>query len=117
MVLVALMGAAFVASVAEGLAEGMRGTGRHVLFWSQVLVYTALILGWVHLDAAERSNARPRWLTIGVIAIAIVFVPVYLLRSRPKGARARALGGFFLAGLGFCLAAFAGGFLGELIRG
>ncbi len=59
-VLVALMGAAFVSGVAGSWVEEMRGSARGVFFWSELVVYAALILGWVHLDSIQRGYARAR---------------------------------------------------------
>lgn len=117
MLVLALMVSAFVGGAGEGWIEEMRGSARTVLLLSEVLVYTVLILAWIHIDSIERGYARSRLLNVGIIALALVFVPVYLIRSRPRGTRAKALRGFLLGSGGFVLAAFCGGLLGELVRG
>ena len=115
-IVLALMGVAFMEGVLGAWTEGARGTTRTLLFWSQILIDTALIFAWVHADSIERHYVRSPLLNIGVIGLAVVFVPVYLVKSRPRGARAKALGGLLLAGLAFLFLAFCGGLLGELAR-
>ena len=63
-----------------------------------VLVLTYV---WYYFDAAERAYQRTAPLGAAIILVSIVAVPYYLLRSRPKGMRAKAL----LRLLGFGLAA------------
>jgi hypothetical protein len=46
---------------------------------------------WYRLDSEGRRFHRSRWMNTGVVAVTIVGLPVYLLRSRPRGQRARAL--------------------------
>jgi len=76
-----------------------------------------LIFGWVYVDSTQRGYSRPRWLDLGVLALALIFVPVYLVKSRPRGQRARALGRFLLAAGGFVLSALVGGLISALVRG
>jgi hypothetical protein len=116
-ILLAIFGAAFVTGLAQPWIEEFRGNVVALFFWCEVLVYSMLIFGWVHVDSTGRGYSRPRWLDLGVIALALIFVPVYLVKSRPRGKRARALGGFLLAAGGFVLAAFVGGLISALVRG
>ena len=61
---------------------------------------------WLRLDAAELDIRRPTWLSIGIVALAAVFVPYYLYKTRPEGRRLPAIAGF--AGLVFaCMIASA----------
>jgi hypothetical protein len=116
-ILLALFGAAFVAGLAEPWVEQFRGNAVALLFWCEVLVYSMLIFGWVYVDSTQRGYSRPRWLDLGVLALALIFVPVYLVKSRPRGQRARALGRFLLAAGGFVLSALVGGLISALVRG
>lgn len=65
---------------------------------------------WYHVDAAEREFRRTMALGAGVILLAVVAIPYYLLRSRPSGQKARALFRFLaflgvLVGVGAAAAA------------
>jgi len=55
---------------------------------------TTLIFGWYWYDSEYRSYQRTTLLNIAVIAIAILAIPYYLLRSRPVGERLAAMGRF-----------------------
>jgi hypothetical protein len=71
--------------------------------WLQVgstFVFSALTFAWFWLDSEFRSYKRSPFLSISVVALGFIAVPYYLIRSRPKGERGRAIGKF----LGFCLA-------------
>jgi len=116
-ILLALFGAAFVAGLAQPWVEGFRGNAVALFFWCEVLVYSMLIFGWVYVDSSGHGYTRPRWLDLGVIALALIFVPVYLVKSRPPGRRARALGRFLLAAGAFVLSAFVGSLISALVQG
>jgi hypothetical protein len=45
-------------------------------------IMALLIFLWYRLDAAEVGYRRSAWLDIGVVGIAIVALPYYLVRSR-----------------------------------
>lgn len=67
-------------------------------FW--LILSVAVPYVWFYLDAAERSFARtPRWST-GIILMAPVTVPLYLLKSRGPGQRLKAIAKAFGV---FCL--------------
>lgn len=44
--------------------------------------FSVLLFLWYRIDSEQRSYKRSRWLNIGIIAIAIVALPYYLIRSR-----------------------------------
>jgi len=46
---------------------------------------------WYRLDSEGRRFHRSRWMSTGVVAMTVIGMPIYLLRSRPRGQRARAL--------------------------
>jgi hypothetical protein len=56
-----------------------------------------LLLGfrWLHIDSRQLDIRRPLWLNIGIILLAAVFVPYYLYKTRPEGARLTAILMFF----------------------
>jgi hypothetical protein len=64
-----------------------------------ILPFSLLLFLWVYHDSAERGYRRPRWLSVCVVAFGYIFIPIYLIKSRPKGARLAALGGFLLVAL------------------
>ncbi|WP_440225611.1 hypothetical protein ACQQ2N_10215 [Dokdonella sp. MW10] len=57
---------------------------------------TLMLLGfrWLHLDSAQLEIRRPIWLNVGIILLAIVFVPYYLYKTRQPGARQAPILGF-----------------------
>lgn len=59
-----------------------------------------LIFAWYHADARQRGYRRPMWLNVGVIALAIVAMPYYFLRTRgfARGLLASVLGLLVVAG-------------------
>jgi hypothetical protein len=74
-----------------------------------------LLLGfrWLHIDSRQLDIRRPLWLNIGIVLLAAVFVPYYLYKTRPEGARLSAILMFFglvmaiafASGIGAALAA------------
>ncbi len=79
-----------------------------IVLWGSIIIVSALIFAWVHFDAQERHYQKSKWLNMGVLAFSIVFVPVYLFRSRPRGQKLAALAGFLLALLGYVGCGYAG---------
>jgi hypothetical protein len=54
---------------------------------------------WYRLDSEARLFLPSRWMSTGVVTLTPVVLPIYLLRTRPRGQRARALlryAGFFV---------------------
>lgn len=86
-------------SVVEGIVTGTLGDGSEgagIAGWVLTFMELALILAWVHVDSADRSFQRTPLFNIGIAALAVVFVPVYLYRSRPPGQRRRAMMGLLV---------------------
>ena len=79
-----------------------------IVLWVSIISVSVLIFGWVHVDARERQYPKSKWLNVGVLAFSIIFVPIYLFRSRPKGDKLRALAGYALALLGYVGFGYAG---------
>lgn len=92
----------FAFTAIAGLADAHQAlTGVESPAWSLVstLVFSFLCFYWYRLDSLARGYRPSAWLNVGVVMLAVVAVPYYLVRSRPAGARARALlrfGGFAL---------------------
>lgn len=58
---------------------------------------------WYRLDSEARLFHRSRWLSSAVVALAPLGIPLYLLRSRPRGSRLASLArmsGFLLLMMG-----------------
>jgi hypothetical protein len=63
------------------------------------LIFSFLCFSWYRLDSEHRQYRRTFLLNIGVIALAPVAIPCYVVRSRPAGQKGRGLlrlGGFVL---------------------
>ena len=101
----------FVFGACDVLLEDAPPRWKQIFSWASIAVVAALVFTWVHIDARERQFKKSKWLNVGVLGLSIVFVPVYLLRSRPTGKKGRALLGFGLA----LLAYFGFGYAGSLL--
>jgi apolipoprotein N-acyltransferase len=71
------------------------------------LIFSFLCFCWYRLDSEQRQYRRTVLLNVGVIALAAVAIPYYVVRSRPPGQKGRALlrfGGFvlLLIAVSFC---------------
>lgn len=55
------------------------------------IAFSFLCFYWYRLDSDSRHYRRSKPLNIGIILLATVALPYYLVRSRPPGQRARAL--------------------------
>jgi amino acid transporter len=92
---------------AHDMALHVQSNGWAVL---STLIFSYLSFYWYRLDSEARLYRRSRWLSVGVVMLAIVAVPYYLVRSRPAGQKRRAL----LRLAGFCVLLGAAGALGGL---
>ena len=56
-----------------------------------------MLLGfrWLHLDSTQLDIRRPLWLNIGIVLLAIFFVPYYLYKTRRPGLRLVPIALFF----------------------
>lgn len=68
----------------------------HMRMPSWWAILTALLLNflpfyWYRLDSEARLFRRSRWMNSAVVALSPLAIPLYLLRSRPKGSRLEAL--------------------------
>ncbi len=96
----------------------LRGTAEPAwLALATSLVFSALIFAWYLADTQQRGYTRTALLNIAIILVSVVAVPYYLLRSRPRGQRLKAitrmLGVFVL----LLLAMLAGGLVVSLVAG
>jgi len=112
LILIASLGAVLAFLEARGIAEpGVLQAGSTVAF-------SVLTFWWFWLDSEAHAYKRSPFLSLGIVALGLIAVPYYLLRSRPKGARLSALGkllGFILLLVGALIVGSMCGFwLGTL---
>lgn len=77
-----------------GLIEPVEPTAPPAPAWWMLLsgfLMSFLPYYWYRLDSEGRRFFPSRSMTTGVVTIAFIGLPVYLLRSRPRGRRAIAL--------------------------
>jgi hypothetical protein len=55
------------------------------------LAFSFLCFAWYRQDSDLRHYKRSRWLNSGMVVLTVVAMPYYLLRSRPRGQKLRAL--------------------------
>ncbi|QOL48459.1 hypothetical protein [Massilia litorea] len=86
----------------SGLLEPLEPTSAMPpAWWVLVSAFLSSFLPfyWYRLDSEARLFLPSRWMSTGVVTLTPVVLPIYLLRTRPRGERARALLrclGFFL---------------------
>jgi hypothetical protein len=108
-ILALLVAVTLVAGVvdAHDIALHVQSNGWAVL---STLMFSYLSFYWYRLDREAHLYRGSRWLSIGIVMLAIVAVPYYLVRSRPAGRKRRAL----LRLAGFCVLLGAAAVLGGL---
>jgi hypothetical protein len=74
------------------------------------LIGSLLVFWWYLTDGTARSYRRSPLLNVAVIAVAVIAVPYYLVRSREKGQRLKALAKF----CGFALLLLVSAMVGSL---
>lgn len=55
------------------------------------LVSSFVLFNWYYSDSNARDYLRSRWLNVAVILLGWLAIPYYLVRSRPRGKKLRAL--------------------------
>ena len=96
--LIAMVGVAFVLGVVDTWLFGPPGPLQGGRLLAAVVGNAALLLigfHWLHLDAEQLVIRRPAWLNIGIILVAVAFVPYYFFKTRADGKRGIAIAGFF----------------------
>lgn len=105
-----------LAAVLAGLLDAWLGTdaGDWLLLNTLLsLVCAILVFTWYYLDSDVRGYRRTPLLNISIVAVGIVAIPYYLLRSRGAHRGLRACGLFLLALLAWFVLAAAGQGIGE----
>ena len=100
--------ASFIASACDVWYAKAQGASQTIVIWLPVIVISVLMFAWVHVDSSERQYSRSLLLNVGIIGLAVVFIPIYLLKSRPRGSKAKALGAFLALFLGYIAISYAG---------
>ena len=80
-----------------------------------MLMFSLIIFTWYYHDSNQRSYQRSALLNIGVVTLAIVAIPYYLIRTRERGQKSKAilhLAGFFVL---IILSSVVGAIIGSLI--
>lgn len=77
----------------SGVIEPVASNTPPPVWWTLLSAFLMSFLPyyWYRLDSEGRRFHRSRWMSTGVVAMTIIGMPIYLLRSRPRGQRARAL--------------------------
>ena len=118
--LVALFVMSFVTAACQIWYAGPHSLSQTIAFWVPTIISVGLIFSWVHTDSIEQEYVRSALLNIGIVALAIIFVPVYLFKSRPTGAKAKAkakaIGGFSIILIGNIAASFMGALFAQYVR-
>jgi hypothetical protein len=99
----------FILAVLDGgLSGALANAPRNVQmyqFFASTIAVVSLSFWWVHNDSVARGVRRSPLLNVGIVALAVVFVPVYLFRSREPGARLKAILTFFGLFVGYVVVA------------
>ena len=101
-----------------GLSDPVFNAAGDDLAWFKMalsLFCAILVFTWYFLDTGEHAYRRTPLLNVMVVAVGIVAIPYYLLRSRGTQRGLRAIGLFLLALLAWFILAAAGLGIGEII--
>lgn len=110
-ILLAIFTAALLQGAAAVAFENPQGVTKDILFWVPLVANAFLFFTWAQLDAAERNYRLSSTLKVGIVGLAVIFIPVYLVKSRSQGERLKAIGKFLLAAAVFFICATLGGAL------
>jgi hypothetical protein len=58
---------------------------------SSIVLFVLFMLTWYHYDSVSNGYKRTKWMNAGVLFMAVVAIPFYLVRSRAKGKKIKAL--------------------------
>jgi hypothetical protein len=85
------------------------------LGWSiaLALTFSFLCFAWYRQDSDARNYTRTRWLNTSMVILSVVAMPYYLVRSRERGQKLRAI----LRCAGFALLLVLATALGMLLSG
>ncbi len=118
--LIAMVGVAFLLGAVDTWLFGPPGPLEGGRLMAAVVGNAALLLigfHWLHLDALQLDIRRPAWLNIGIVLVAVGFVPYYFYKTRPAGRRGIAIAGFFAMVVAVSLAMSFGAALLAIVSG
>jgi len=100
-VLLAMLAFMFISGLTITMEAGPGSSSQPALLWGLFSTFLSSFLPyyWYRLDSEARLFFPSRWMSTGIVGMTPVALPIYLLRTRPRGRRLRALLGL----LGFCL--------------
>ncbi len=102
------------AALTSGVGEYFRAHHVREPVWWQVITAVlggVILFAWYYSDSESRGYPRSRWLNVGIVAFWPVAVPYYVIRSRPKGQKGKAL----LDCLGFFIWVLAASLIGRAV--
>jgi hypothetical protein len=106
----------FLSGASEVWFTGAHSPVPEFALFLPIIISLGLILTWVHIDSKEHNYVRPAIINMGIVALALVFIPIYLFKSRPTGARAKALGGFVIILIGYFAVATIGATFAQYVK-
>jgi hypothetical protein len=103
-----VFGMAVLTGFLDGLHLRVEGGTKFLVEFGPSIAALVFIFMWLHYDSERHTYKRSPLMNIGIAAVGIVAIPVYLFRSRPNGRRLRAILGFLgLSVLWVLLAGFS----------
>ena len=112
--LLVIMAASFGFGLLNGAITGHYRASNPWHLMEKLTVVT-LIYWWYHCDKIERQYQAGKWLNVGVVALAVVAVPIYLFQSRGAKGGALATVLFVVAFFGFLASLGLGAAVGKYV--
>ncbi|WP_349811032.1 hypothetical protein ABQ179_018460 [Xanthomonas dyei] len=102
-------------AVIDGATSAVPGWAGLASDLVRLALLLVLIFIWLSADSRRHGYRRHMWLNVGIVLVWLLFIPIYLYRSRPAGRRLRATGGFLLAILAYGLLFALGSFVADSV--
>lgn len=87
-------------------------TGKLIVLqpWKSIeqLILVGLIYWWYHNDKAKYKYSANAWLNVGVVALSVIFIPIYLYLSRIGKQRFKSIALFLIASCSVFITIFLG---------
>jgi hypothetical protein len=90
-VLIVFLGVLALLGFAMAYLQVLRIPEPKALQLGSTLLFSVLTFTWFWLDSEARAYKRSPWLNVGIVAFGLFAIPYYLVRSRPKGQRLKAV--------------------------